>query len=288
MKIYRIGLFTAAVGFVILGAMNLYASGWFTPKYVTNPARQDGFGAQLQGIIGYAVLAEMTGAKFVYTPFTSMEHNYINDPGFLSSKEKLINFVGNFPTVDQYPGLISPVLGTEWYCDNQIQQCAKSKILKKIKTVFRANKNPDYFANGKFNIALHIRRPNSHDTRLAGADVPDQTFLNIMQSLQQQYIGKDYILHIYSQGAAKSFVRFQQDKVQLHLNESIEDTFTALVYADVLVTSPSSFSYTAGLLSNGEVYYMPFWHPPLPGWKILMLSKNLSAANNIPFYITAL
>ena len=52
----------------------------------------------------------------------------------------------------------------------------------------------------------------------------------------------------------------------LHLNESVEDTFTAMVLADILVTSRSSFSYTAAILSEGIVYYMPFWHPPLPGW----------------------
>ena len=52
------------------------------------------------------------------------------------------------------------------------------------------------------------------------------------------------------------------------INESIEDTFTSLVLADVLVISKSSYSYIAGILSEGIVYYQPFWHSPLPNWKV--------------------
>ena len=36
--------------------------------------------------------------------------------------------------------------------------------------------------------------------------------------------------------------------------------------AGTLVTSRSSFSYVAALLSEGRVYYFPFWHLPSPRW----------------------
>ena len=39
-----------------------------------------------------------------------------------------------------------------------------------------------------------------------------------------------------------------------------------MVLADVLVAGASSFSYTAGILAEGTVYYTPFWHEPLPHW----------------------
>jgi hypothetical protein len=52
----------------------------------------------------------------------------------------------------------------------------------------------------------------------------------------------------------------------MHINESVENTFTGMVLADVLVTAASSLSYTAGILSEGIVYYIPFWHVALPHW----------------------
>jgi len=51
-----------------------------------------------------------------------------------------------------------------------------------------------------------------------------------------------------------------------HLNENLFDTFTGLVAAEILVTSRSSFSYSAAILSDGEIYYQPFWHPPGEKW----------------------
>lgn len=32
--------------------------------------------------------------------------------------------------------------------------------------------------------------------------------------------------------------------------------------ADILIISPSSLSYVAALISDGEIYYKPFWHKP--------------------------
>ena len=42
----------------------------------------------------------------------------------------------------------------------------------------------------------------------------------------------------------------------------------AILFSDILVTSASSFSYSAALLNNGEIYYKPFWHPPMNNWII--------------------
>jgi hypothetical protein len=48
-----------------------------------------------------------------------------------------------------------------------------------------------------------------------------------------------------------------------------------MVLADILVTGASSFSYTAGLLSEGIVYYIPFWHAPLPHWTPVDVLKKV-------------
>jgi hypothetical protein len=59
---------------------------------------------------------------------------------------------------------------------------------------------------------------------------------------------------------------FDKEGLCFHLNENMFDTFTGLVAADILVTSRSSFSYTAAILSDGIIYYQPFWHPPGEKW----------------------
>ena len=54
----------------------------------------------------------------------------------------------------------------------------------------------------------------------------------------------------------------------LHLNDDVDNSFIGMVAADILVTSPSSLSYVAALISDGEIWYKPFWHPPLKHWII--------------------
>lgn len=242
----------------------------FYKQRITNPFRIDGFGAQFQTIIYTAIYAELNNMKFLYTPFIAMEHNYDNDQLFLDKKEELINLINNVATSANHENVIS-LSRADYikYFEDNIQQCCNTKALQTIKELFRANKPNNYFNNNKINIAMHVRRPNQHDSRLEGADVPTKQFLQVLASLKQEYKDQEYLVHIYSQGVPKDFKDFVGPNVVLHLNESVEDTFTGMVLADVLVTSPSSFSYTAGLISNGKVYYMPFWHPPLPGWKVI-------------------
>jgi len=231
---------------------------------VTNYNQVEGFGAQFHHIIAAAVYAELEQKTFLYTPFSSMEHNYDNDSDFLVKKERLINFIGNF---DLNPYGDIPPKTYKSFFDKNVIACEKSKALRKIKNIFRANKNKDnYFDPDSFNIAIHIRRQNPQDNRRAGTDTPDQFFTAVIDALRKKYKSQKPRFHLYSQGSPKDYQKFVADDVVLHINESIEDTFTAMVFADVLVSCASSLSYAAGLLSDGVVYYIPFWHAPLPDW----------------------
>lgn len=233
--------------------------------YVTNPHQSDGFGSQFQGIIAAAIYAELDHKQFVYSPFQTMEHNYDNNPTFLAKKEEFINFIGNFELNDgRYP--VSRGVHYKKILDNYPELCAKSATLAKIKKIFRANKNNNYFQNNRFNIAIHLRRPNQHDSRVEGTDTPDQLFLDIIATLRILYYDRSPLFHLYSQGEITKFTAYKADDLVFHLDESVEETFLGLVYADVLVASASSFSYTAALLSESPVYYLPFWHTPFPGW----------------------
>lgn len=252
---------------VSISQQNIFCSGEIGSRQtMTNPSRTDGFGAQFQTIIAAVIYAELNNMQYVYTPFKSLEHNYDNDPDFLVKKEWLINFIGNFE-VNQQQSLQINELTLIQFFEANLERAMKSDALKKIKTIFRANKiAQNYFGDSHLNIAVHVRRPNIHDSRIDGTNTPDDIFLNVINKLRQLYSLKQPLFHVYSQGSCENFCNYISNDIVLHLNESVEDTFTAMVLADVLVTSASSLSYTAGLLSDGVVYYVPFWHAPLPGW----------------------
>jgi len=226
---------------------------------LTNPKRTDGFGAQFQTIIGSFIYAQVHGLEFCYTPFEKMEHDYENDPDFLEKKEKLIGWKDHFPPLKDTAVAKSPQEIV--YFMDHVQwnrQPLAVEALEKIKDIFWKGKHEPMKC-----IAVHIRRKNIHDSRDMGTQVPDAYFLKWIGEMKKDY--PDLPVHIYSQGKAENFQAFQS--FHLYLNESVEDTFTDLVQAQVLMTSPSSFSYSAALLSRGTVYFHPFWHQPLPHWK---------------------
>ncbi|MCL5875970.1 MAG: hypothetical protein M1114_05865 [Candidatus Dependentiae bacterium] len=244
---------------------------------ITHVEQADGFGSQFQTIIAAAVYADLHNMEYAYTPFSSMEHNYDNDPEFILKKEWLINFIGNVTLADQ--NSIPLKVELKNFFDTHIKACASSNALQKIRRIFRANKNKnDYFNSDQYNIAIHIRRPNAHDNRIEGTNTPNSLFLNIIQNLRKIYADKNIQFHIYSQGDTASFELFKNSDTTIHLNDSVEDSFSALVFADALVTSRSSYSYAAALLSEGSVYYIPFWHTPLPHWisALYLLEEKIS------------
>ena len=77
------------------------------------------------------------------------------------------------------------------------------------------------------------------------------------------------LFHIYSQGDIDNFSLYMNENVELHINEDIKKTFIGLVYADILVMSPSSFSYAAALLNNGIIIYKPYHAKPKKEWIII-------------------
>jgi len=234
-------------------------------EVITNFERRDGFGAQFQTIIACVIYAELTNKKYVYSPFKMMEHNYDNDPDFIAKKEWLINFIDNFEMNDGHAHM--PNVNLIYFFEANLDKCVASSALQNIKMIFRANKTrANYFNNENLNIVIHMRRPNSHDSRLGGVDTPDKVFLDIIDKLRMIYFDKKPLFHLHTQGNSEQFKAFEAPDIIFHINKSTEDAFTSMVLADVLVTSASSLSYTAGILSDGVVYYMPFWHAKLPGW----------------------
>lgn len=239
--------------------------------FYTVSERSDGFGAQFQTIIYCILLAENTGNTYIHNKIKSMEHNYDNDPEYLFKVELLMNITGNYNSIGEWNPMYKIMSFTPqnliYNFEKNMTFLMRSESLVKLKSNFWKNKKINFFNNDAINIALHIRRPNPHDNREDGTNTHLKYYFDIIERIKKTRVDdKQFIFHIYSQNDISEYDGFDKEGLCFHLNENMFDTFIGLVAADILVTSRSSFSYVAAILSDGIIYYQPFWHPPGENW----------------------
>jgi hypothetical protein len=116
-----------------------------------------------------------------------------------------------------------------------------------------------------FNIAVHIRVGDiMNNEKLINERFLDINYFikTINKSLSIINTPKKIIIHIFSGDKPNSFSKltnFKNIKFCHNLNQY--KTFLHFVYADLLITSKSSFSYKAALISKGiKVSPKNFWH----------------------------
>ena len=253
---------------------------------LVNP--NDGFGENYKTIIMTLAYAEFHSDVYVYSPLTKLCHNYDEDPEFDNKKEEMINLRQCFHPATEKSQIISKPNLLHFF-DNHLDFFMKSETRKFIKKQFKEkNRNP-YFGTpyeDKFNIAIHIRRPNQFDRnffsdpanetkehiKLAGLDVPVDFYLLLIKQLLQSF--SNSVIHIYSQlthnqSEFEMYNSLGGERIVMHLDEELNATFTGMVYANLLLMSPSSLSYTAALLSDNLIYYISYCSPPLPCWNVV-------------------
>tara|TARA_B110000046_G_C12855984_1_gene339711 strand:+ start:55 stop:771 length:717 start_codon:yes stop_codon:yes gene_type:complete len=236
--------------------------------YITQYLRKDGFGAQYQTILNTILYCKKNNKTFIYTPIKNIEHNYDNDVLFLQKIEKLMN-IKIYKSIyedDKKNVKIFHIGESINFFDKNIKNLDTE--INEIKKDFWQNKDRNCFKNDCFNIAVHIRRPNPDDNRIMGVDTPDKYYLDKINNLRQKYKDKKIMFHIYSQGELSNFSKYIANDTILKINMNIFDTFTEMVGADALIMSRSSFSYSAAVLSDGDIYYQKLWHPPMKHWYI--------------------
>ncbi len=122
------------------------------------------------------------------------------------------------------------------------------------------------FRQGKLNIAVHIRRGdimqmNKKDKNFQQRWLDNSYFLNIISTIKNK-ISDNIDIHIFSQGNVANFSDFDEiGNVIYHLDEDEYQTFHSMIVADILLVSPSSFSYFAGIISQGlKIAKYPWLH----------------------------
>jgi hypothetical protein len=238
--------------------------------FFTSEERTDGFGAQFQTLIHMIYYAASHNGEYIHIPIKTIEHNYVNDPLYEKQLEELM-CISIFRKIDEIDTTMSEVLHiTNKECRDYFELTVDNAISDASLTSYKSTfweKHGDYqYNNGKFNIALHIRRGDVSVYNNEGRYTPNEYYVDKIRYLSETYADRDILFHVYSEGAECEFECFKRENVVLHLNEDIKRTFLGLVMSDVLVQSKSSFSYVAGLLAKGVVYHIPFWHPPVSSW----------------------
>ena len=192
------------------------------------------------------------------------------------------------------------------YIERNMDRCMKSKSMARIKELYWRNKDrarerarvyrveatssgythhhhlavPTTHSGGyTHHLAVHIRRPNCDDTRPnGGEEYTNHYYIKSLMTIRETYMKDNADIriqyHIYSQGNEDKFADFIAHDiigrdVMLHLNDSNEDTYLGMTLADILVTSASSYSYSAAFFCDGDIYYTKFWHKPCSWWKPL-------------------
>ena len=274
-------------------------------RYYSTIPFDDGFGAQFQRFIWTCIYAEeCEQSTFVYRSPKKMAHNYDNDPDFIEKMETIMNIKPYYMSYESALTLLGGDNGDNQdaqiqtpdfydifnYVEINIDMCMKSESMARLKRRFWENKDRAAIYAGFSNIggdenrvalhlAAHIRRPNCDDTRPnSGEEYTDKYYIKSLIMIREKYAKSRpdirIMIHIYSQGNAERFVNYIENEsigkdVVLHLNETNELTYVGMAAADILITSASSFSYSAAFFSDGDIYYTDFWHKPCSWWNLL-------------------
>lgn len=139
--------------------------------------------------------------------------------------------------------------------------------------------NTEKTANRSLRIGVHVRRGDVAAMQQKNAGdwrrryLPNSWYAarldEVCQALSQ--LGIRYHIEIYSEGKLKEFDEdFRKlEFIKYFLNGSAIETFRRMMDADILIVSPSSFSFNAGLLSQGiKIVKAPWWHeiPSASNW----------------------
>lgn len=253
--------------------------------YITCAGREDGVGAQLQGVLSTMLFAHEMGIQYVHSPFKQIAHNQVGleherlwesflNLGF--DEQSISDFslerldIIHTDTIREIPNkTLFVVKHCHTFADHNPDRY--SRILQRIRQKYKQSTIPkiSYFNPRIVNVAVHIRRgdvsnqgPNQN--RYTDSERIQQAIEQVILALTSMNL--PFKIHLYSQGVEEDFAEFSSDFIEFHLDECPFITFHHLVSADILIMAKSSFSYSAALLSEGAKVYMPFWHRPMKSW----------------------
>ncbi len=243
----------------------------------------DGFGAGYHAILGAVAWCTHNGYVFVHTPVHLRNPSGNQNLSFygIGRDKELDDFMG-FKSDEDYDGefeiqsIDESSKGRPGICTKKlfIKEVALAKrpsiyytpeVLDKIRKMYYSTGKP---SSGEHDIAIHIRRGDVNENMdIEGKRArytSDDFYVQLIKFLQENY--PSYSICVYSEGEINDFKKLKNLDINFCLNGDIKKTFHDFVTAKILVTSKSSFSYVAAILSEGIVYYIPMNEKPLDHW----------------------
>jgi hypothetical protein len=269
-------------------------------------SRYDGFGAQYFRIIGGIAVCELMNYKYIHTSFQDTGFDYddrdidrFNEFVGIPVERKVEDFLvttritKDDEDIDKFSEFVG--IPIERKVENSVITMRITKdedidIIVMENWIFRNLKNParlftkrvlnkvkNYYYSTpkpiikKYDIAIHIRRGdvdafNIHNFRFT----PNERYVPIVKFFKEKY--PNHSLCIYSQGKIEDFQELQMPGVFFDLNSETTEVFHSLVHAKILVISKSHLSYTAALLSDNIIYFIPpfrYYYYPMKHWRAI-------------------
>ena len=235
-------------------------------KYLTI-ANMTGFGSTYHAVMSGIAWSAYKGYVFIHTPL-HLEDKPNNKAGnqdkfaYGIGRDKELNDFTGVKSDENYDGPIDEsypyIKEVHWANDPSVYYTPQA--LDKIKKMYYSTEKPK---DCKYDIAIHIRRGDVDEHTIWNERyVGNPFYVDFINFLREKY--PNYNICIYSEGSVDDFKELKNLNVHFALNDDIKKTFHDLVTAKILVTTVSSFSYAAALLSEGAIYYLPMNHRPYP------------------------
>jgi hypothetical protein len=272
---------------------------------IPNPGA--GIGHQLANWIAGYWFSQKFGLKFAHIPFSNprWEHvlglfngqvlvsDLLDQSGYRSVRLPLFDEYNSEEMarteniIESYSGqnVVFIAEQDQFYKD----QFGSSPALKKLFYTAPARSEDNVIYNkDTLNIAIHVRRgdivmsSNDKNDNLKMRWQDNGYFENVLQSVLEIVKNRNYRIFLFSQGRPEDFATFEKfDNISLCLDMNAIDSFLHMCFADILITSKSSFSYKPALINRGlKLCPENFWHgyPSTPDW--IMVGDNAQFDTN--------
>lgn len=266
--------------------------------YAARPNPGAGIGHQMANWIAGLWYAHQFGLKFAHLPFSTPEWEdflgfgvgektveELKKEGYIIRKLPLFNENNpqeielNRKIIQSYAGkkVVFIAEQDQFYKD---QYAVIDELKKKFYTAPSRAKDKLIYSKENFNIAIHVRRgdimADPTNPNLVMRYLNNDYFEKVLKQVVENISSKKTIhIYFFSQGKAEDYPEFvQYPNLHWCLDMNAQDSFLHFVYADLLITSKSSFSYKPALLNNGiKVCPKNFWHG-YPNSKDWILCEN--------------
>lgn len=237
--------------------------------------KDDGFGAQFHCQMAAFAVARKKGVCFIFNKFWTS--NFHNAGMSKEQKAKFVEESGKFSGLHSDAGCTST--GHKYKVDHpKAAEGAKGEsadlfytpeVRAELRKMYMDTAKPE--VDSSCQVAIHVRRGDvKHGSRFTSNAV-------IADAIERNF--KDKTVCIFSEGKGpEDFKQLMSNKnIKFKLNQPTDEAFHGLVSAPELLIARSSFSYAAGVINPGKVYYLGrFWHKELDAWTQVQLSKSFS------------